>query len=69
MVYLYLVIIYMGFFSFYYWRELDCKILQGYLKPRLNKLPKKKKKKENKEKKERNDQKIFHSSAKLIASD
>ena len=25
-----------------YWRELDCKFLQGYLKPRLNKLPKKK---------------------------
>ena len=27
----------------FYWRELDCKSLQGYLKPRLNKLPKKKK--------------------------
>ena len=26
-------------------RELDCKSLQGYLKPRLNKLPEKKKKK------------------------
>ena len=26
-----------------YWRELYCKFLQGYLKPRLNKLPKEKK--------------------------
>ena len=28
---------------FFYWRELDCKFLQGYLKTSLNKLPKKKK--------------------------
>ena len=28
--------------NLFYWRELDCKSLQGYLKPRLNKLPKKK---------------------------
>ena len=28
---------------FFYWRELNCKFLQGYLKPSLNKLPKKKK--------------------------
>ena len=25
----------------FYWRELDCKFLQGYSKPRLNKLPEK----------------------------
>ena len=51
MVYLHLVIIYMVFFSFYYWRELNCKVLQGYLMPRLNKLPKKKKKKKRKQRK------------------
>ena len=30
--------------QFFYWRELDCKFLQGYLnlKPKLNKLPDKK---------------------------
>ena len=25
----------------FYWRELDCKLLQGYLKQRINKLNKK----------------------------
>ena len=33
--------------NLFYWRELDCKSLQGYLKPRLNKLPKKKKNLQN----------------------
>ena len=41
-VYLALFIWYNFFFLF--WRELNCKFLQGYLKPRLNKLTKKKKK-------------------------
>ena len=36
---MYLVIFYSITF---YWRELDCKLLQGYLKPTINKLPKKK---------------------------
>ena len=43
-VYLALFIWHIVFYNYYYyyWRELNCKFLQGYLKPRLNKLPKKK---------------------------
>ena len=44
----YLALLYMVYFFlnifiyFFYWHELDCKFLKGYLKSRLNKLPKKK---------------------------
>ena len=36
------------FIYFFYWRELDCKCLKGYLKPRLNELLKKKNSKKKK---------------------
>ena len=39
------------FIYFFYWRELDCKCLKGYLKPRLNELLKKKTAKKKKQQK------------------